>query len=68
MKDKILLEIKEALKNPTKGQNSMGCSENYYNPHYSVGGCFTEEELNKMPLSTLEKLLKLAKFLSERFY
>jgi hypothetical protein len=68
MKIEILLKIKNALENPNKGRNSMGCSESFYDPNFMVGKCFSEEELTAMDESQLNNLIKLASFASEVFY
>lgn len=67
-KEKNLQDIKEALGNPTPGQNSMGASESYYNPYYMIGKCFTEEELNALTKGELNNLIKLAGFAGDVFY
>jgi len=67
-KEEIVKKIKEALGNPTKGRNSMGCSENYYNAFYMVGKCFTEEEINNLDKVSLLYLIQLAEFASDVFY
>lgn len=67
-KKEILLKIKEALKNPEKGTNSMGCQEKYYSPYYSVGACFSETKLNKMSKEKLNDLVIFGNFLSDAFY
>lgn len=48
MKEKILKDIKDSLETKSNARNSMGCSENYYNPNYLISKCFTEKELNKL--------------------
>jgi len=66
--DEIIKVIEEV--GETKGQNSMGCSESYYNKYYMVKK-FAEEEkikLDEMSKSELETLLKLAEFASDVFY
>jgi len=67
-KEEILNKIKEALDNPDKGRNSMGCSEANYDPFYAIGRCFTEEKLLEMDKEKLENLIKLGEYLSEAFY
>ena len=68
MEKKKLKEIDEALKNPAKGRNSMGCPESMYNPNYLVGSCFTKKELEKMSKKELGNLNKLAEYASDVFY
>jgi hypothetical protein len=68
MKETILKDIKDSLETKSTARNSMGCSENYYNPNYLVGKCFSEEELNKLTETELNNLIKLGEFASEAFY
>lgn len=68
MKNEILKKIKNSLQSEYKGMNSMGCDERYYDKHYLVGECFTEQELSNMNLGELENLLKLASYASDIFY
>lgn len=67
-KEEILNYIKQALKTPAKGANSMGRAEANYNPYYAIGNTFTEEELNLMEKQELDNLIKLAEYLSDAFY
>ena len=69
-KNEILLKIKNSLEveKNHKEKNSMGVSENFYNPYYLVGKCFIEEELDDMTENELYNLLMLARFASEVFY
>lgn len=48
--------------------NRMGCSENWYNPHYAIRNTFSKEELENMTESELNNLVKLAKNISEALY
>jgi|TARA_R110001599_G_scaffold306968_1_gene513578 hypothetical protein len=68
MKKTILKDIKDSLETKSNARNSMGCSENYYNPNYLIGKCFTEEELNKLEETELNNLIKLAEFAGEMFF
>jgi hypothetical protein len=68
MREEILEKIKTALANPREGRNSMGCAERFYDSHYMVGSCFTEEELSGFSEQELKNLVKLADFASEVFY
>lgn len=52
----------------TNAHNSMGCSENYYNPFYSVMDTFTEDEIMDMDDTEIEHLLKLADNIAEGLY
>jgi len=63
---KILAEIEVAT--ITKGKNSMGVSESFYNSFYLVGKCFKYRELEKLNREELNNLVKLAEFAAEVFY
>ena len=65
-KEEILEKI--STTNETPGYNSMGCSESWYNEYYCVKKCFEPAELEKMTLSEIENLLKLAAFVSSNLY
>lgn len=52
----------------TNAHNSMGCSENYYNPFYSVMDTFTEDEIMDMDDAEIGHLLKLADNIAEGLY
>jgi len=61
-------KINEALLNPTKGRNSMGVSEAYYNPYYLLGKYLEQCEGNFHTEEELSMLLKFADFTTEIFY
>ena len=61
-------EIKKAFFNKEAGNNSMGNSENLYNPYYLIKTCFELEELEVMSDKELDNLLKLADHASDAFY
>lgn len=65
-RDEILMNI--ATVEHTKAQNSMGCSENWYNPYYAIKQTFTYNELEKMSENELNNLVKLAEAISEGLY
>ncbi len=65
-KQKILQEIKDCTE--TKGRNSMGVSESFYNPFYLMSKCFKYRELEKLNREELNNLHKLAEFSGEAFY
>jgi len=65
-KQKILQEVNEVTE--TKGRNSMGVSESFYNPFYLLSKCFKYKELEKLNREELNNLYKLAKFSGEAFY
>ena len=66
MKEKLLSYIK----NPklTNYRNSMGKSENWYNPYYSIMQTFSEEEIKNMSDELVEKLVKLAETIADGLY
>lgn len=68
MKEELIKKIKDSLGEPSKGRNSMGASENYYNCFYMVGKCFSEDELAEFDEKALENLLRLADFAGDVFY
>jgi len=49
-------------------RNSMGCSENWYNPRWSVNHTFSKQELEQMTLKEINNLLKLAEAISDGLY
>lgn len=73
-KSEILEGIKETLqefeeKKAQRALNSMGCSENFYEPYYLIGKCFEgTNELDHMTEKELNNLIQLAEFAAECFY
>lgn len=65
-KTEILENISNIVEN--KGRNSMGVSESYYNPYFSMQRCFGIKDLKEMSEKELNNLYKLAHFLSDIFY
>lgn len=65
-KEEILTNIKNIK--PREGHNSMGASENWYNPYYMISECFPFEELENMQEKELQNLVKLAELASDVFY
>lgn len=63
-------EIINAIKNvgTTTARNSMGCSENWYNPYYAIKMTFTMEEIESMSEKELNNLVKLGDAISEGLY
>ena len=63
-------EIINNIKNVgmTTARNSMGCSENWYNPYYAIKMTFTMEEIENMSESELNNLVKLGENISEGLY
>ena len=66
LKEKIL----DYAKNPvtTSARNSMGCSENWYDPFYSITHTFTVDEISLMSDDEIEHLDKLAWRIAEGLY
>ena len=63
-------EIINNIKNvgATMARNSMGCSENWYNPYYAIKMTFPMEEIGNMSESELNSLVKLGDAISEGLY
>ena len=57
-KEKLLEYIDQPVL--TDARNSMGCSENWYNPYYAMKETFTKEEIENMSYSGINNLIKLA--------
>lgn len=64
----ILQKIKEARTNKQDARNRMGCLENWYNPFWSIGQTFTDDELESMTDNELKNLYKLAENISDGLY
>lgn len=64
----ILQKVKEARIAKTNARNRMGCLENWYNPFWSIGQTFTDEELERMTDGELKNLYKLAENISDGLY
>ena len=69
-KEEILKNIADCFEKAkgNKARNSMGNSENWYNPYYLLGKCFTKKELSEMSEVELNNLFKLGNFASDVFY
>ena len=54
--------LMEYLKNPktTNARNSMGCSENWYNPYYAIQHAFSIDEIQAMDDKEIDHLVRLA--------
>lgn len=63
-------EIINNIKNvgTTTARNSMGCSENWYNPYYAIKMTFSMEEIEAMSEKELNNLVKLGDAISEGLY
>ena len=66
MKEELIAFIKAPVL--TNARNSMGCSENWYNPYFTISQTFSLEEIEKMTEEEISRLYKLADTLSEAFY
>lgn len=60
MKEKLLNDIKNS--ELTSYRNSIGESENWHNPYYSITQTFSEEEIKNMSDEQVEKLMMLANY------
>ena len=65
-KEKLLEYIDKPVL--TDARNSMGCSENWYNPYYAMKEIFTKEEIENMTDKEIDNLIKLAKNIMEALY
>jgi hypothetical protein len=65
-KEEIINNIKNV--GTTTARNSMGCSENWYNPYYAIKMTFSMEEIESMSEKELNNLVKLGDAISEGLY
>ena len=65
-KEKLLEYIDKPVL--TDARNSMGCSENWYNPYYAMKETFTKEEIENMSDKEIDNLIKLAENIMEALY
>lgn len=65
-KEEIINNIKNV--GTTTARNSMGCSENWYNPYYAIKMTFPMEEIGNTSESELNNLVKLGDAISEGLY
>lgn len=65
-KEKLL----EYINNPieTASINLMGCSENWYNPYYTIKETFSIEKIENMSEEEVENLFELADNIAEGLY
>lgn len=56
----LVEEIINARTSTTKAQNSMGCSENWYDSYYAIANTFSDYELREMSGQELNNLILLA--------
>lgn len=54
--------------NSTGKRNLMGCSEDWYNPFYSIKETFTLDEIEKMSECEIKSSFRLANNISEGLY
>lgn len=62
-----LLKYLEAPKE-TSARNSMGCSENWYDPYYAMKETFSKEQIENMTETEIHNLLTLAQNISDGLY
>lgn len=67
-KNEIIKECVNAANNPSTERNSMGCSEDWYNPYYAIGTVFSEDELAKRSESEIHDLIRLASAIGDALY
>ena len=65
-KEKLLEYIDKPVL--TDARNSMGCSENWYNPYYAMRETFTKEEIENMSDKEIDNLIKLTENIMEALY
>ena len=65
-KEKLLEYIDKPVL--TDARNSMGCSENWYNPYYAMKETFTKEEIKNMTDKEIDNLIKLTENIMEALY
>ena len=51
-----------------KGNNIMGCSENWYNPYFAIYQTFSRDEVEKMSDEEVTHLVKLADNIADGLY
>lgn len=63
-------KLMEYINNPilTDARNSMGCSENWYNPYYAIKRTFSIDEIYAMSDREIENLVILAQEIGDAFY
>ena len=65
-KEEILNNIQNVQ--TTTAMNSMGCSENWYNPYYAIKQTFDMSDIEKMSEQELNNLVKLGDKIAEYLY
>lgn len=68
MTGKELIERYRGVDYSKPMHNSMGCSENWYDPVFSIYNTFTEEEILNMNEKEVDNLIKLSENISEGLY
>ena len=66
--DMLIEQIRNRQVPTTKRRNSMGCSENWYNPVYAITETFSREEVDGMTYRELTLLITLADRISDGLY
>lgn len=64
----LVREFKKIDWDDFRRYNSMGCSENWYDPIYAICKTFPEDELLKLSEEEVDRLLKLANNIGEALY
>lgn len=67
-KKSVLLEFEYRDKPVNNRRNSMGCSESWYDPTYSITQTFTKEEIESMTGKEVNDLWKLAENIADGLY
>ena len=52
----------------TEARNSMGCSENWYNPYFAIKETFSVEEISLMSEKEIDNLIALADNIADGLY
>lgn len=65
-KKEIIAQINEV--GSTIARNSMGCSENWYNPYWAIRETFSKEEVMEMSEKELNNLVRLAYSIADGLY
>lgn len=68
--ESIKSDVIKYMKEPkiTNARNSMGCSENWYNPFYAIYQTFSLEEVQAMSKLEVERLVTLGYAIGEGLY
>lgn len=63
-------ELLKYMDNPvtTTARNSMGCSENWYDPYYAIMHTFTKKEIENMSETEITHLVMLGTVIADNLY